>query len=121
MMRCPLPWKSLRMMPGLVPAAVIAARRLSAKGDYAKATRLLEAAWKELPHPDLAEAHLAVRQGDSALDRLKRARMLQKLMPQARESRFIVARAALDAREFGAAREALDALVLEKPTVRACC
>lgn len=112
--------EALRMMPGLVPAAVIAARRLSAKGDYAKATRLLETAWKELPHPDLAEAHLAVRQGDSALDRLKRARMLQKLMPQARESRFIVARAALDAREFGVAREALDALVLEKPTVRAC-
>lgn len=115
-----LAMEALRMVPGLVPAAVVAAVRLAAKGDYAKASRILEAAWKSEPHPDLAEAYIGVRQGDSALDRLKRARTLQKLAPQARESRFIVARAALDAREFAAAREALDTLVLEKPTVRAC-
>ncbi|WP_284179114.1 heme biosynthesis HemY N-terminal domain-containing protein [Rhabdaerophilum sp. SD176] len=112
--------ESLRMTPGLVPSATVAARRLAARGDYAKATRILEAAWKEAPHPDLAEAYLGVRQGDSALDRLKRARTLAKLMPHARESRFAVARAALDAREYAAAREALDRLVLEKPSVRAC-
>lgn len=115
-----LAMEALRMMPGLVPAAVVAAGRLAARGDYAKASRILETAWKECPHPDLAETYLNVRQGDSALDRLKRARALQRLMPQARESRFAVARAALDAREFTAARDALDALVLEKPTVRAC-
>ena len=112
--------EALRSAPGLVPAAEIAARRLSAKGDFAKATRILEAAWKENPHPDLAAAYLAVRHGDSALDKLKRARMLQKLMPNARESRFAVARAAIDAREFQTAREALESLALEKPTVRAC-
>lgn len=112
--------EALRSAPGLVPAAAIAARRLSARGDYAKATRILETAWKENPHPDLAEAYLTVRQGDSALDRLKRALALQKLMPTARESRFAVARAAIDAREFTPAREALETLVLEKPTARAC-
>ncbi len=41
-------------------------------------------------------------------------------MPNARESRFTVARAAIDAREFSAAREALETLALEKPTARAC-
>ncbi|MCZ8259649.1 MAG: heme biosynthesis protein HemY [Beijerinckiaceae bacterium] len=112
--------ESLRMTPGLVPSATVAARRLAARGDYAKATRILEAAWKEGPHPDLAEAYLGVRQGDSALDRLKRARTLARLTPHAREARFALARAALDAREFAAAREALDRLVLEKPSVRAC-
>lgn len=112
--------EALRHLPGLVPAAVIAARRLSAKGDFGKASKILEAAWKLAPHPDLAEAYLAVRQGDSAQDRLKRARALQKLAPHARESRFAVARAAIDAREFGAAREALEALALEKPTARTC-
>lgn len=111
---------ALRLKSDLVPAAEIAARRLSARGDYGKATKLLEQAWKSSPHPDLAAAYLAARPGDSALDRLKRAKSLEKLSPAARESRFAVARAALDAREFGAAREALEALVLQKATARAC-
>lgn len=112
--------EALRNAPGLVAAATIHARRLSAKGDFGKAARVIETAWKESPHPDLAEAYLDIRHGDSALDRLKRARALAKIAPEARESRFAVARAAIDAREFTAAREALDALVLQKPTARAC-
>lgn len=112
--------EALRVAPGLVPAAAIAARRFSAKGDFSRASKIIETAWKENPHPDLAEAYLNVRHGDSALDRLKRARYLLRLTPAAREARFAIARAALDAREFAAAREALEALVLEKPTVRAC-
>jgi HemY protein len=111
---------ALRLAPSLVPAAVLVARRLSAKGDTGKAARVLETAWKTEPHPDLAEAHLAARPGDSALDRLKRARTLEKLAPNARESRFILARAAIDAREFAVAREAIEALVLQKATARAC-
>lgn len=112
--------EALRLKPDLVPAAEIAALRLSARGDYGKATKLLEQAWKTSPHPDLAAAYLGARPGDSALDRLKRAKALEKLNPAARESRFAVARAALDAREFGAAREALESLVLQKATARAC-
>lgn len=112
--------EALRISPGLVPAAELAGRRLAAAGDFAKATRILETAWKLNPHPDLAEAHLAVRIGDSALDRLKRAKTLLKLAPNSRESRFILARAAVDAREFMQAREALETLVLQKPTMRAC-
>lgn len=111
---------ALRLKPDLVPAAEIVAQRLSARGDFSKATKLLEQAWKSNPHPDLAEAYLGARPGDSALDRLKRAKALEKLNPAARESRFAVARAAIDAREFGAAREALEALVLQKATARAC-
>lgn len=112
--------EALRSAPGLIAAAEIHARRLSAKGDFSKAARIIETAWKENPHPDLAEAYLNIRHGDSALDRLKRARTLARIAPDARESRFALARAALDAREFGAAREALDTLVLQKPTARAC-
>jgi HemY protein len=112
--------QALKTHPGLVPAAEIVARRHSAKGDFAKASKVLEAAYKENQHPDIAEAYLAVRYGDTALDRLKRARYLAKLVPEARESKFIVARAALDAREFALARAQLEALVLARPTVRAC-
>lgn len=112
--------EALRLAPDLVPAAVVAGHRLSAKGDYGKAAKVIEAAYKSCPHPDLWEAYLAIRPGDSALDRLKRAKALMRLVPGARETRFAIARAALDAREFTEAREMLDALVLEKPTMRAC-
>lgn len=111
---------ALRLAPGLVPASVIAARRFSAQGAYAKATKILETAWKLNPHPDLADAYTHVRLGDAAMDRLARAKTLQKLSNHARESRFAVARAALDAQDFALARRELDTLLLEKPTTRAC-
>lgn len=112
--------EALALTPGLVPAAVIAATHFTAKGNYTKAAKILEAAWKLNPHPDLAEAYTHVRLGDSAVDRLARAKMLQKLSNYGRESRFAVARAALDARDFSLARRELDSIVLEKPTTRAC-
>lgn len=112
--------EALKLNPGLVPAAVLVARRLSARGDYGKATKTLETAWKQIQHPDIAEAYLSARHGDSTADRLKRARNLAKLTPSAREGKMTVARAAIDAQEFVVAREALDALVLDAPTARAC-
>ena len=111
---------ALKLEPGLTPAALIAGRRLSEKADFSKASKVLETSFKALPHPEVAEAYIEVRRGDSARDRLKRARVLAKAATGARESRFIVARAALDAREFRLARENLEALVLDKPTARAC-
>jgi HemY protein len=112
--------EAVRLDPGLPPSAALLGRKLSGKGDYGKASKILEAAWKVLPHPEVADAYLDVRLGDSAQDRLKRARTLQRLQPAHPESRLTLARAALDAREFGAARENLETLVLDAPTVRAC-
>jgi HemY protein len=112
--------EAVRLDPGLVPAAAFLGRRTSEKGDYSRASKIIEAAWNMQPHPDLAEAYLDVRLGDSALDRLKRAKNLLRLKPSESEARLAVARAALDAREFKTARENLDAIVLERPTVRAC-
>jgi HemY protein len=112
--------EAVRLDPGLVPAAAFLGRRTSEKGDYSRASKILEAAWNVQPHPDLAEAYLDVRLGDSALDRLKRAKTLLKLKPGETEARLAVARASVDAREFSTARENLDLIVLEHPTVRAC-
>jgi HemY protein len=112
--------EAVKLDPALPPAAAYLGRRMSEKGDYSKASKVLETAWTALPHPDVAEAYLDVRLGDSAKDRLKRARTLQRLAPRDPESRLVAARAALDAREFKTARETLDSLVLERPTVRAC-
>ena len=72
------------------------------------------------PHPDLADVYMNLRPGDSALDRLHRAETLAKLSSWDREARLALARAALEAREFGRAREVLRPLLDERPTVRAC-
>jgi len=108
--------------PSLVPAVALAARLLSRKGDIRKAAKLIETAWVKSPHPDLADVYLDLRPGDSNADRLTRATMLQRIMPHEPESRMAVARAALAARDFRAARDAMAPLIAEgeQPTVRMC-
>jgi HemY protein len=106
-----------KLAPDLVPAAALAGRLLAEGGERRKAGRILEAAWKVNPHPDLAEAHAHLRLSDSARDRLSRMQALAKLAPGHGESALAVARAALDAREFAIAREAL-APLLATPTQR---
>ncbi|MGA2042035.1 MAG: heme biosynthesis HemY N-terminal domain-containing protein [Roseiarcus sp.] len=113
-----------RLAPGLVPAAAIAGRLTAAAGDYRRAARILETAYERTPHPDLAAAYLRMRPGDSAADRLGRARSLARLAPNDPESRLTIARAALEARDLEAAREAaaplLAADAAARPSARVC-
>jgi HemY protein len=109
-----------RLAPDLIPAALVAGRLLSRNGDFRRASRLLEAAWKASPHPGLAEAYASVRPGDSAHDRLKRVRQLAGLRANHPQGSMAVARAAIDAHEWQAARTALEGLVRTEPTERAC-
>ncbi len=109
-----------KLAPALVPAAVIAARISSRLGDYRKASKVLEATWKLQPHPEIAEAYVHVRSGDAATDRLKRARTLAAKRQNHVEGNFAIADAAIDARDWQAAREALAAILRTKPTERAC-
>jgi HemY protein len=112
------------LAPGLVPAAALYGRLSAANGDYRRAAKTIEAAYRQTPHPDLASAYLRMRRGDSAADRLGRARSLARLAPFDLESRLTVGRAALEARDFGAARESLAPLLApdatSRSTVRTC-
>jgi HemY protein len=109
------------LAPTLVPAAVVAGRLLAADGDARKASRVIEAAWKAMPHPDLAEAYCHARRGDSRLDELKRVEHLARLVPSHPEGLMAIARAAIDAGEFTVARRALDDIAATaSPTQRAC-
>ncbi len=111
---------ALKLAPGLVPAAALAGRLLSQKGDTRKAAKVLEAAWSECPHPDLVETYLYLRQGDSAIDRRKRAEHLARLSQWAPESRLALANAHIDAHEYAQARTVLAPLLQERPSVRTC-
>jgi HemY protein len=112
--------QAVKLAPELVPAACIAGRLLARRGDLRKAAKIVEGAWKANPHPDLARVYLGLRTGDSVRDRLARAETLAKLSSWHPEARLAVAQAALDARDFPQARDALKPLLSERPTVRTC-
>lgn len=112
--------EAVKLAPGLTPAAALAGRMLAERGDIRKAVKLLEAAWKEVSHPDLAAAYLDVRPGDSAQDRLARATTLAKLRPADPEGVLALAGAAIHARDFAKARSTLKPLLAGGASVRAC-
>ena len=103
--------EAVKFAPTLVPAAALAGRLLGEAGDMRRAARIVEAAWKANPHPDLAEAYAHLQPGDSARDRLARVETLAESAPGNIEGALAVARAALDAQEFAIARRGAGAAV----------
>jgi HemY protein len=99
--------EAAKLAPDLVPAAALAGRLLGEAGERRRAARTIERAWRANPHPDLAVAYAALRPGDSARQRLSRVETLAAKGPADAEAALAVARAALDAQEFAAARKAL--------------
>ncbi len=109
-----------KLAPELVPAQVIYARALSRQIDYRKASRILEAAWRLSPHPEIGEAYLAVRPGDAGREKLARAKKLFSIHSVHLESRFLLGQALIATRDFEAARKILSPLIQDTPTVRVC-
>ncbi len=106
---------ALKLAKGLVPAALVAAKSYLREDNLRKAAAVLEPVWKNDPHPQIAELYVRARSGDTAIDRLKRAERLESLKPNNIESLFAVAQAALDAKEFGRAREKAEAAARIEP------
>jgi HemY protein len=109
--------EAVRLAPDLVPAAALAGRRLTELGEQRKARRILEHAWEISPHPDLAEAYVNLKLGDSARERLARVQKLADKVPGQLEGALAVARVAAEAHEFDMARKAL-APYVSSPTRR---
>jgi HemY protein len=104
-----------RLRPDFAPAAVMAAKALFRQNDIRKGAKILEAAWKVEPHPEIADLYVHARPGDATHDRLARAKKLQSLKQNNPESSLAVARAALDAGEYGIAREETEAAIRMQP------
>ena len=96
--------QALKLRDDFHPAAIIAAKAYLAQGNLRKSAGVLEMVWKKEPHPQTGALYTRARGGDTAVDRLKRAEKLEALKPNNWVSLMIVARAALDAREFDKAR-----------------
>lgn len=114
--------QAAKRAPDLVPAVALAARLLTKRGSLRAASKMVERAFADAPHPELAAAYLDMRPGDSNADRFARAKTLAKLAPENPETRLMLARAALAARDFVAARAAMALLVDgdARPTARMC-
>ena len=95
------------LAPDLISAAAVGGRILAARGQTAKAAKIIQRTWSKTPHPDLAAAYAYARIGDSPHDRLDRIKQLALLKPHDVESGVAWAAAALEAREFRVARHAL--------------
>ncbi len=104
-----------KLAPDLVPAAVVAARALFADGDVRKGSKTLEAAWKRFPHPDIASTYVYARSGDTAQDRLKRAKHLVSLRSNNPEGSLALARAAYEAGDYRLARDNAEQVLRASP------
>ena len=76
--------------------------------------------WRLSPHPELAAAYAYVRPGDSPRDRLVRVRHLGRITPNDIEAPIAIAVAAVEAREWDEARNALEPLLDNRLSQRVC-
>lgn len=109
------------LAPDLIPAAAIAGRLLAARGSTPKAVKVIGKTWKKAPHPDLAVAYAYARLGDSPKDRLDRVSKLAAMAPNMIESPIALANAAIEARDFDAARKALEPLTADNRLTQRVC
>jgi len=111
---------ALKLQADFVPAALIAARIYSNRGEARKAMSLLRRVWRATSHPDVATLFANAVPGVSAVDRLKRVSELIDSPPPNKASALVLARTAIDAFDWVAARQALAGYVSSNPSQAVC-
>lgn len=112
--------RALKLDPGLVPAALVAARIHIAQNSQRKASRILKEAWARSPHPDLAAVFAHLKPGDGPEARYERVRDLVAGTQNNIEASYALARAAVEAQRWDVARDALKPWLDSQPQVRVC-
>lgn len=97
-----------KLAPGFIPVVADLSRRWVDGGKSSKAAKLIEDAWARNPHPALLEPYWNACAAVDALERVRATEKLVKLNPGHIESLVALARASLDARLWGEARQALE-------------
>ena len=107
-----------KLSPDLIPAAAMAARSYSLKGEKKNALRVLKKAWEVMPHPDLAAAFAEIEPEEAPAARLKRFKVLTGVRPDDPETKMLLAELNIAAEDFPTARRALGDLATAMPTGR---
>lgn len=111
---------AIKLQPDFVPAALISARIHINRFEARKAQSLLRRVWRATNHPDVATLFANAQPGASAIERLRRTRDLVGTNPIEAAAALVLARAAIDAYEWVAARNALAGLSAQNPSQGVC-
>jgi HemY protein len=112
--------ESISLAPGLTTPALIAARHLTAQGRSYRAQAVIEAAWTEAPHRDLAAAYAAIHPKDAPEERAERLIALCKLNTMHRESRVLMAEQWVTLKRWEDARNLLQPMAEDFSSARVC-
>lgn len=112
--------KAIDLDAALVPAAAIVARSHIASGSTRRAMKVLKAAWLQHPHPELADLIVKADASGDTEAGYERLRDTVGSTADNIESAVAIASAAIAARRFDVAREALTAHANDQPQARVC-
>ncbi|HTQ12576.1 MAG TPA: heme biosynthesis HemY N-terminal domain-containing protein [Rhizomicrobium sp.] len=112
--------EALDFSPALVPAAALAARRLAQTGKAWRAQDIIEGAWAQAPHPDLAAVYAAIRPAESVEERARRLIGLAHLNREHFESRVLEAEQDVNLGQWSEARRILAPLARGPASARVC-
>ena len=99
-----------------LPAALLGAGLAKESGRGNAAVRTVTEAWRHCPHPALGRLFVSLHAESSAADRLKRVEKLVAGNSDHAESHMLLAHQALEAKQWGRARQQLERAVAERPT-----
>ncbi len=111
---------ALKLEPNFVPAALIAARIYSSRGEVRKATSLLRRVWRATKHPHVGALYASAQPGISPTERLKRITDLIPEPPPDKNSALVLAQTAIEAGEWSRARNALAKFASTNPSQGVC-
>jgi HemY protein len=112
--------EALELSPSLAPAAALAARKLAAQGRSWRAQDVIEAAWAQSPHPDLAATYAIIKPDEPADARARRLIGLAHLNRDHFESRILEAEQAVNLMNWAEARRLLAPLARGFASARVC-
>ncbi len=110
--------RAVRLRPSFVPAVKLSVDLLLSSRRLKRAKLLVQNAWAEQRHPELAELYVKIFKPESPMDRLRVLETLVSSAPDDPESLLLTADAALNASLWGAAREKLGKVVDSRPDKR---
>ena len=104
----------------LVPAALVAARCHIAAGNPRKAMKIIRSTYALFPHPDLALVMANTKAQNAPEEQFEQVRDLVGKPETNIESAFALARAAIIAKRWDVAKQALETYIEDHPQARIC-
>jgi HemY protein len=111
--------KAHKRLPSLAPIAVQAAELAAELNKPRQARKMLEASWRQEPHPEIARAYAGLNGSEQPAERLKQVERLHQLNPEQVASDLALAEHALMAQQWPTARAALERVLKKDPTASA--